>query len=143
MNQPLPLSQDIALQVIRNVELENALLRTELSLYEREENIKELEQRNSRIQQDIYQRKLASSRAVKQFEDRIIEANKKLTHMNSELVKSQEHARRFQDLLGSERRKQKGLKVNAKLCCHGRSRWSHLNISVTIWQYYNYVSRKP
>lgn len=36
------------LQVIRNVELENALLRTELSLYQREENIKELELRNER-----------------------------------------------------------------------------------------------
>lgn len=37
------------MQVIRNVELENALLRTELSLYQREENIKELELRNDRL----------------------------------------------------------------------------------------------
>lgn len=94
------------------MELENALLRTELSLHQREDNIRELEQRNDRIQQDIYERKVASSRAVKQFEGRIMDANKKLTHMNSELVKSQEHARRFQDLLGSERRKQKGLIVS-------------------------------
>lgn len=32
--------------------------------------------------------------------------------MNSELAKAQEHARRFQDLLSMERRKQKGLKVH-------------------------------
>lgn len=94
------------------MELENALLRTELALYQKEEQIKELELRNNRIEQDIQERKLASSRAVKQFESRILEANKKLTQMNSELVKSQEHCRRFQDLLGSERRKQKGLKVS-------------------------------
>ena len=103
--------RELFLQVIRNVELEDALLRTELSLYQREENIKELELRNERFQHDLQQRKLASGRVVKQFESRITEANKKLTNMNSELVKSQEHARRFQDLLSSERRKQKGLKV--------------------------------
>ena len=38
-------------------------------------------------------------------------ANKKLTQMNAELAKAQEHARRFQELLAAERRKQKGLKV--------------------------------
>lgn len=97
------------------MELENALLRTELALYQREESIKELELRNSRIQHDIQERKVASSRAVKQFEGRIAEANKKLTHMNSELLKSQEHARRFQDLLSTERRKQKGLKVSGRV----------------------------
>lgn len=91
------------------------MLRTELSLYQREENIKELEFRNDRFQQDIQQRKLASARAVKQFENRILDANKKLTHMNSELMKSQEHARRFQDLLNSEKRKQTGLKVSVVL----------------------------
>ena len=100
------------------MELENALLRTELSLHQREENIRELEQRNARIQRDIYDRKVASSRAVKQFEGRIMEANKKLTHMNSELVKSQENARRFQDLLNSEKRKQKGLVVSTSGVFH-------------------------
>ena len=69
----------------------------------------------SRFQKDIQQRKLASTRAVKQFENRITEANKKLTNMNSELIKSQEHARRFQDLLSNERRKQTGLKVSSVL----------------------------
>lgn len=97
------------------MELENALLRTELSLYQREENIRELEVRNNHCQHDLQQRRLASSKAVKQFENRIAEANKKLTHMNSELVKSQEHARRFQDLLTTERRKQKGLQVRLGL----------------------------
>lgn len=38
-------------------------------------------------------------------------ANQRLADMNSELAKSQEHARRFQELLAVERRKQKGLRV--------------------------------
>ena len=39
-------------------------------------------------------------------------ANKKLAEMNSELAKAQEHAKRFQDLLAVERRKQKTLQVH-------------------------------
>ena len=93
------------------MELENALLRTELSLYQKEESIGELEGKNQRLQHDILQNRMASSRAIKQFERRTNDANKKLAQMNSELTRAQEHARRFQDLLAAERRKQKGLKV--------------------------------
>ncbi len=98
--------------MIRNVQLENALLQTELNLHQREEALKELDGRNVRLQQDIVQSRMTSSRAVKQFEKRTIDANKKLSQMNSELSKAQEHARRFQDMLAAERRKQKGLKVS-------------------------------
>lgn len=38
-------------------------------------------------------------------------ANVKLSEMNSELSRAQEHAYRFQDLLATERRKQKALQV--------------------------------
>ena len=98
-------------QVIRNVQLEKSLLQTELSLHQMEEAIKEMEGRNDRLQHDVLQSRLASSKAVKQFEKRTMDANQKLSQMNSELAKAQEHARRFQDLLAAERRKQKGLKV--------------------------------
>lgn len=98
-------------QVLRNVELENALLRAELSLHQKEEAYREMEGRNQRLQRENLQSRLASSKAVKQFEKRTSEANKKLAQMNSELSKAQEHARRFQELLATERRKQKGLQV--------------------------------
>ena len=88
------------------------MLKTELRLHQHEETIRELEGRNARLQCDVLQSKMASSKAVHHFEKRTAEANKKLTQMNSELVKAQEHARRFQDLLGGERRKQKALKVS-------------------------------
>ena len=102
---------NVTKQVLRNVELENALLRTELSLHQKEESIRELERTNRRLQQDILQSKMTSSRAIKQFERRTNDANRKLAQMNSELARAQEHARRFQGLLTVERRKQKGLKV--------------------------------
>ena len=98
--------------MIRNIELEKALLKTELALHQKEESVREMEERNARLQHDILHGKIAASRAVQHFEKRTAEANKKLTQMNSELVKSQENARRFQDLLGGERRKQRALKVH-------------------------------
>ncbi len=104
-------------QVIRNVQLENALLQTELSLHQKEGALVELGGRNDRLQQDILQSRMASSRAVKQFEKRTMEANKKLSQMNSELSNAHEHARRFQDMLAAERRKQKGLKVCSSHAC--------------------------
>ena len=39
-------------------------------------------------------------------------ANKRLAEMNTELSKAQEHARRFQEVLAVERRKQKTLQVD-------------------------------
>lgn len=111
--------------MLRNVELENALLRTELSLHQREESIRELERINQRLQRDILQSKMTSSRAIKQFERRTNDANKKLAQMNSELARAQEHARRFQGLLTVERRKQKGLKV-AKKCSGTSLLWAPL-----------------
>ena len=41
----------------------------------------------------------------------ILTANKKLSDMTAELSKAQEHARRFQEFLSAERRKQKSLKA--------------------------------
>ena len=97
--------------MIRNVELENSLLHTELALHQKEEHVDELNQQNERLKYDISQRRLAATRSVKQFDARIADTNKKLAQMNSELMKSQENARKFQDLLTVERRKLKGIKV--------------------------------
>lgn len=58
------------LQVLKNVELEGALLRAELSLHQRAEASKALEVRAERLQAELQQSRLASSRAVKQFEKR-------------------------------------------------------------------------
>ena len=39
-------------------------------------------------------------------------ANRRLAEMNVELIKAQEHAKRFQEVLAVERRKQKALRVS-------------------------------
>ena len=46
------------------------LLKTELSLHQAEEQGKALESRNSRLMGEVQQLRLASSRAIKQFEKR-------------------------------------------------------------------------
>lgn len=96
-------------QVLQNIELENALLKTELALHQKEEMIKAADNRNNRLQKELVQSKLASTRAVKQFERKTAETNQKLIQMAAELEMAQEHARRFQETLAVERRKQKGL----------------------------------
>lgn len=61
------------LQALKNVELETALLRTEVNLHQKEEDLASLEQKNKRLMQEIEQLRSASSKAVKQFEKRTIE----------------------------------------------------------------------
>lgn len=52
------------------MELESGLLRAELSLHQREEAVRAVEGRNQRLQRDVEQSRLTSSRAIKQFEKR-------------------------------------------------------------------------
>ena len=58
---------------MKNVELETALLRTEVSLHQKVEEYASLELRNKRLSQEVEQLRTASSKAVKQFEKRTIE----------------------------------------------------------------------
>ena len=58
------------LQTLKNVHLESNLLRTEVSLHQREEDIRGLEERNLRLQNEVKQLRMASSKAIKQFERR-------------------------------------------------------------------------
>lgn len=61
------------IQVLKNVELEGTLLRAELSLQQRGEAGRALETRVQRLDTELQQARLASSRAVKQFEKRTME----------------------------------------------------------------------
>lgn len=61
------------MKVLRNVELEGLLLRAELSLQQRGEGSRALETRLQRLETELQQARLASSRAVKQFEKRTLE----------------------------------------------------------------------
>lgn len=59
--------------MLKNVELENSLLKTELLLHQTREESDAHESRNARLKGEIQQLRLTSSRAVKQFEKRTSE----------------------------------------------------------------------
>ena len=58
------------IQALKNVELENTLLKTELVLHQAEEHGKAVETSNSRLAAEVQQLRVTSSRAIKQFEKR-------------------------------------------------------------------------
>lgn len=124
--------QKLREQILKNVELENTLLKAELGLHQTVERVNQLTTTNERLQRDLIQARQASTRAVKQFERKTVDgnckgifavilyfmhciANRKLAQMNTELAKAHEQTKRFQEVLGIERRKQKSLKVNKDL----------------------------
>ena len=64
------------MQVLKNVELEGLLLRAELGLQQRGEAVRAMENRLQRLETELQQARLASSRAVKQFEKRTMDGKK-------------------------------------------------------------------
>ena len=58
---------------MKNIDLENKLLKTELILHQAEEHGKAVESRNARLIAEVQQLRVTSARAVKQFEKRTSE----------------------------------------------------------------------
>ena len=60
-------------KALKNVQLESTLLRTEVSLHQKEEEVIRLEQKNNRLLQEVEQLRSQSSKAIKLFEKRTME----------------------------------------------------------------------
>jgi len=69
------LQQKLREQILKNVELENALLKAELGLHQTVEKVNQLTATNERLQRDLIQARQASTRAVKQFERKTVDGN--------------------------------------------------------------------
>lgn len=69
------LQQKLREQILKNVELENTLLKAELSLHQTVERVNQLTATNERLQRDLIQSRQASTRAVKQFERKTVDGN--------------------------------------------------------------------
>ncbi|XP_065176574.1 serologically defined colon cancer antigen 8-like [Sycon ciliatum] len=103
------LRQQLRALMVRNVNAENDRLRMELAQRQKEEQLSILDQTNQKLKSEATRSRQEVLKATKQFEKRTTEANRRLTDMAMELAKTQESARRFQELLAAERRKQHGL----------------------------------
>lgn len=67
------LQQRLREQILKNVELENALLKAELGLHQTVERVNQLTTTNERLQRDLIQARQTSTRAVKQFERKTVD----------------------------------------------------------------------
>ena len=67
------LQQKLREQILKNVELENTLLKAELGLHQTVERVNQLTTTNDRLQRDLVQSRQTSTRAVKQFERKTVE----------------------------------------------------------------------
>lgn len=69
------LQQKLREQILKNVELENALLKAELGLHQTVERVNQLTMTNERLQRELTQSRQATTRAVKQFERKTVDGN--------------------------------------------------------------------
>lgn len=93
-------------------EAEKGKLKSELSVMKKTEEIKGLETMCERYQEEIKKVRDDAREAIKISENQAIEACKRLKQMNTELVKSQDTARRMQQILVAEKERNKELKAS-------------------------------
>ncbi|XP_077984926.1 uncharacterized protein LOC144439495 isoform X2 [Glandiceps talaboti] len=99
------LSSQLKVQMTKNVELQNAKMKTELALHERIEALKLLGETNKRLQADVNTSRNNSQKVLRLFDKKAKEAEKRLTEMEDELKRSQEVSKKYQDLYEAEKRK--------------------------------------
>ena len=72
------LQQKLREQILKNVELENTLLKAELGLHQTVERVNQLTTTNERLQRNLIQSRQASTRAIKQFERKTVDGKQLL-----------------------------------------------------------------
>lgn len=92
-------------------EAEKGKLKSELAVLKKAEEIKGLENMCERYQQEIKKVRDDAREAIKVSENQATEACKRLKAMNAELLKSQETARKMQQLLVGAKERNKELKA--------------------------------
>ena len=74
-SEAVELQQNLREQILKNVELENNLLKAELSLHQTVERVNQLTTANERLQRNLIQSRQVSTRAIKQFERKTVDGN--------------------------------------------------------------------
>ncbi|KAJ8301282.1 hypothetical protein KUTeg_020269 [Tegillarca granosa] len=99
---------ELKAQLMRNVEMQNQKLKTELQLHEKMTEAKHLNQQNRRLQSDATLSRANTLKLMKMFEKKAKDADMKFKEIQQELSKSQEMAKKYQQLYEMERRKMGG-----------------------------------
>lgn len=99
------LTYELKSQLLRNVEMQNHRLKTELTLHEKMTEAKLLNQQNKRLHDDNTTSKTNTLRLMKMFEKKAKDADAKLKEMQQELNKAQQLARKYHQMYDMERRR--------------------------------------
>ncbi|XP_076091656.1 uncharacterized protein LOC143063387 isoform X4 [Mytilus galloprovincialis] len=99
------LTYELKSQLLRNVEMQNHRLKTELTLHEKMTEAKLLNQQNKRLTDDNTTSKTNTLRLMKMFEKKAKDADAKLKEMQLELNKAQQLARKYHQMYDMERRR--------------------------------------
>ena len=99
------LTYELKSQLLRNVEMQNHRLKTELTLHEKMTEAKMLNQQNKRLTDDNTMSKTNTLRLMKMFEKKAKDADVKLKEMQQELNKAQQLARKYHQMYDMERRR--------------------------------------
>ncbi|XP_052090622.1 coiled-coil domain-containing protein 186-like isoform X8 [Mytilus californianus] len=99
------LTYELKSQLLRNVEMQNHRLKTELTLHEKMTEAKLLNQQNKRLTDDNTMSKTNTLRLMKMFEKKAKDADAKLKEMQLELNKAQQLARKYHQMYDMERRR--------------------------------------
>lgn len=99
------LTYELKSQLLRNVEMQNHRLKTELTLHEKMTEAKLLNQQNRRLADDNNMSKTNTLRLMKMFEKKAKDTDAKLKEMQQELNKAQQLARKYHQMYDMERRR--------------------------------------
>ncbi|XP_062600508.1 uncharacterized protein LOC134262135 isoform X2 [Saccostrea cucullata] len=102
------LTYELKAQLMRNIEMQNQKLKTELTLHEKMNESKMLNQQNRKLHDESSMSRTNTLRLMKMFEKKAKAADEKLKEMQRELHKSQQLTKKYQQLLELEKRKMGG-----------------------------------
>ncbi|XP_061187620.1 uncharacterized protein LOC133195708 [Saccostrea echinata] len=102
------LTYELKAQLMRNIEMQNQKLKTELTLHEKMNESKMLNQQNRKLHDESTMSRTNTLRLMKMFEKKAKAADEKLKEMQRELHKSQQLTKKYQQLLELEKRKMGG-----------------------------------
>eukprot|EP00105_Crassostrea_gigas_P012843 XP_011428984.1 PREDICTED: uncharacterized protein LOC105329433 isoform X1 [Crassostrea gigas] len=103
------MTYELKAQLMRNIEMQNQKLKTELTLHEKMNESKLLNQQNRKLHEDSTLSRTNTLRLMKMFEKKAKDADEKLKEMQRELHKSQQLTKKYQQLLELEKRKLGGV----------------------------------
>ncbi|XP_074645639.1 uncharacterized protein LOC141901939 isoform X2 [Tubulanus polymorphus] len=96
------LTYELKAQMMRQIDVQNAKLKTELKLHGKKEELRVANQVNRRLHDEWTMSRTNSMKLLKMFERKAKEANDKVNQLQIELLKSKQLAKKYHDMYETE-----------------------------------------